>query len=74
MANKFISYGSADEAFIYDDAETYADLVTHHALRTDGQLYVEQTATDPNHVVRFGDASNVGFWEEDGNGDLMPKA
>lgn len=79
MAQKFVSAGSGEEVILYQDDDTYSDGETHEAVRTDGQMRVDAAVpTQDYHLTRkdYVDsaAAVLAFWEEDGDGDLMPKA
>ncbi len=56
-------YNMSAGPFIFDDADTYAVVGeagygdNQEALWTDGQLHVEESASEADHVVRFGDLS-----------------
>lgn len=41
--------------YTYNDTDVYGDGVAKEGLRTTGQIRVEETATDDNHVPRFAD-------------------
>lgn len=61
MAEKSISIGPIQDAYVYDDDDEYRDDdgnptgVKHHGIKTDGKIVTTHVPTAPGEVLRIDD-------------------
>lgn len=69
MAEKSISIGPIQDAYVYDDDDDYLDDdgnptgVKHHGIKTDGKIVTTQAPSGPGEVLRLDDLYSGLFQE-----------